>query len=319
MDRIAILFPGQGSQEVGMGRSLFQAFPVARRTFEEADEILGFRLSAICFGGPDDVLNDTLYTQPAIFVTSIAILRVMESWAFLPAPALMAGHSLGELTALVAAGTAAFEDGLRLVQERGRLMKHAGEQSPGGMAAVIKMDAALVESACRQATEELGKPVGIANYNSPNQVVLSGDDEALVRAMELLRERGGRRIIRLAVSIAAHSPLMRGIVEEFRAAIDAAPLQTPGVPVVSNITARPLSSVPGIREELAGQLTQPVRWTETIQWMAGQGTTLFIEVGPGQVLSRLVGQIEPAARASNASDAASLEALAETWERNQKG
>lgn len=302
-----------------MGRDLYQASPVARRIYEEADAILGFGLSSICFDGPEEVLNDTLYTQPAIFVTSIAIYRVLESRAFLPAPTLMAGHSLGELTALVAAGAMAFRDGLRLVQERGRLMKLAGERSPGGMAAIIKMDAAVVEAACQQAEEELGKPVGIANYNSPNQLVVSGDDLALDRALELLRERGGRRLIRLAVSIAAHSPLMSTVVNEFKAAIDATPMQLPSVPVVANITARPLVGVPDIQQELAGQLTKPVRWTESIQWMSSQGMTRFIEVGPGQVLSKLAGYIVPDAKATSIGDAASLESLQEERDQDQEG
>jgi [acyl-carrier-protein] S-malonyltransferase len=222
---------------------------------------------------------------------------------------MVAGHSLGELTALAAAGAMDFADGLRLVRERGRLMKLAGEQSPGGMAAVIKMTDADVEQACREASDETGQPVQIANYNSPGQVVISGDKEALARAIELLKERGGRRIIPLAVSIAAHSPLMTSVVREYRAAVEATPFQQPKVPVVANISARPLLSVEEICDELAGQLTWPVRWTASVQWMIEQSVTRFVEVGPKDVLSKLVKRIDRGAEALSISDTASLQLL----------
>jgi [acyl-carrier-protein] S-malonyltransferase len=210
---------------------------------------------------------------------------------------MVAGHSLGELTALAAAGAMGFADGLRLVRERGRLMKLAGEQSPGCMAAVLRMDDSDVEQACREAGEETGKAIQVANYNSPGQVVISGDNEAMTRAIELLKERGGRRIIPLAVSIAAHSPLMANVVAEYRAAVDATPFQMPEVAVVANISARPLLTVAEIRDELAGQLTWPVRWTASVQWMVEQGVTRFVEVGPKDVLSKLVSRIEPGVEA----------------------
>ena len=297
-----------------MGQEMARTFPQARLLYEEADEILGFSLSALCFEGPAEVLNDTVNTQPAIFVTSLAVWRVLEAEGKLQppvmaSPSMVAGHSLGELAALVAAGAMDFDAGLRLVRERGRLMKLAGERSPGGMAAVLKMQDAEVEQACKQATAETGKAVQIANYNSPGQVVVSGDSEALARAIELLRERGGRRIIPLAVSIAAHSPLMASVVEEYRAAVDATPMRAPGLPVVANISARPLLGVDGIRDELAGQLTWPVRWTASMQWMVDQGVTRFVELGPGQVLSKLMGRIEPGVEAASVGDVASMEAL----------
>jgi [acyl-carrier-protein] S-malonyltransferase len=298
-----------------MGRDLAESFTQARLLFDEADAILGFPLSRLCFEGPKEDLNDTINTQPAIFTTSLAVMRVLESEGWLqppamPAPTMVAGHSLGELTALAATGAIDFGAGLRLVRERGRLMKLAGEKSPGGMAAVLKMDDADVEDACKEAAGGTGKAVQIANYNSPGQVVISGDTEALVRAIELLRERGGRRIIRLAVSIAAHSPLMAGVVKEFRAAVDSTTIRAPELPAVANISARPLLGVDEIRDELAGQLTWPVRWTASMQWMIEQGVTRFVEVGPGEVLGKLMRRIDSGVMATSVGDVASIEALA---------
>jgi [acyl-carrier-protein] S-malonyltransferase len=318
MIRTALLFPGQGSQEVGMGRDLAEAYPAARQVFAEADDVLGMALSRLCFEGPKEVLDDTINTQPALLVTSVAVLRALEERvrhdealaAILHGPAAIAGHSLGELTALVAAGAMSFADGLRLVRERGRLMKLAGERSPGGMAAVIKMDDSTVETACRDAAAETGAPVQIANYNAPGQVVISGDRQALARAMALLQERGGKKIVPLAVSIAAHSPLMAGVVQEYRACVDATPLQLPSVPVIANISARSLASVDEIRDELAGQLTWPVRWTASIEAMAAAGIARFVELGPKQVLSGLVKRIAPGAEAVSVGDAAGIQAFA---------
>jgi [acyl-carrier-protein] S-malonyltransferase len=297
-----------------MGRDLADAFAPVRLLYEEADAVLGFSLSSLCFEGPKAVLDDTVNTQPAIFVTSLAVLRMLEEQGKLKpsaaaAPAMVAGHSLGELTALVAAGAMEFAAGLRLVRERGRLMKLAGERNPGSMAAVLKMDDSDVENACREAADQTGKAVQIANYNSPGQVVISGDQEALARACELLRERGGRRIIPLAVSIAAHSPLMASVVQEYRAAVDATPLRMPDLPVVANISGHPLLSVDEIRDELAGQLTWPVRWTASMRWMAEQGITRFVEVGPKDVLSKLVKRIDRGLEAISVGDVASVEAL----------
>jgi [acyl-carrier-protein] S-malonyltransferase len=309
MSNTALVFPGQGSQTVGMGQDLAEAYPQAREIYDEADAILGFGLSRLCFEGPEHALDDTVNTQPAIFVTSLAVLRALQAEDRLPLPTMMAGHSMGELTALVAAGALDFADGLRLVRERGRLMKLAGEQSPGGMAAVLKMDDAEVERACREASGETGRPVQIANYNSPGQVVISGDADALERAIELLQQRGARRIVPLAVSIAAHSPLMAGVVHEYRAAVQATPFRPSDVPVVGNINARPLDGVADIRDELAGQLTWPVRWTASVQWMIEHGATRFVEIGPKDVLSKLVGRIDRNVEAASIGDVTAVRAF----------
>jgi [acyl-carrier-protein] S-malonyltransferase len=293
-----------------MGRDLAETYPEARQVYDKADSILGFSLSGLCFEGPKEALDDTVNTQPAVFVTSLATLRALEAEGSLPKPAMVAGHSLGELTALVAAGAMGLADGLCLVRERGRLMKLAGERSPGGMAAVLKVDTSDVERACRDASDETGNAVQIANYNAPGQLVISGDREALSRAIELLREQGARRIIPLAVSIAAHSPLMGAVVKEFRGAVDATHFSAPSVPVVANISARPLRTVEEIRNELAGQLTWPVRWTSSVQWMVDQGVGRFLEVGPRNVLSKLVRWIDDSAEALSVGDVASAEALA---------
>lgn len=305
----ALLFPGQGSQQVGMGRDLAENYPQVRDMFDQADTLLGFGLSDLCFEGPAEALNDTYNTQPAIFVASLAALRACEVEGTLPQASHMAGHSLGELTALTAAGAMDFDDGLKLVRERGRLMKLAGERNPGGMAAVLMMDDAEVEQACQEAAEETGLAVQIANYNSPGQVVISGDKKALERATELLRERGGKRIIPLAVSIAAHSPLMANVVGEFRAAVDSIPLRVPTVPVVANISAHPLTTVEEIRDELAGQLTWPVRWTGSVHWMQGQGVTRFVEIGPMDVLSKLLRRIDRKATGVSVGDTEAVRRL----------
>jgi [acyl-carrier-protein] S-malonyltransferase len=292
-----------------MGRDLAEAYPAARELYARADDALGYSLSGLCFEGPEEALNDTINTQPALYVTSLAVLEVLRTEAELAPAAMVAGHSLGELTALAAAGVMSFEQGLRLVQERGRLMKLAGELNPGGMAAVLKMEDTEIEKACRKASEETGKPVQIANYNSPGQVVISGDREALSRATEILRGQGARRIIPLAVSIAAHSPLMATVVQEFRAAVDATPMRAPETPVVGNISARPLLGVDDIRAELAGQLTWPVRWTASVEWMVEQGAEQFVEVGPGDVLGKLVARIAPDVQVRSVGDVAGVGAL----------
>ncbi len=293
MPQPILLFPGQGSQEVGMGADIAAHSPAAAAIFQQADDILGFPLSQLCFEGPEDTLTDTINVQPALFVAGLAALRAVEEQLGHPIEAAAAaGHSLGEYTALVAAGALNFEDALRLVRERGRLMKLAGEIAPGGMAAIIALDTDKIAEICQQASAESGGPVVIANDNCPGQVVISGDEGALNRAMELATEAKARKVVRLAVSIAAHSPLMGAVQEEFAAAIAQADIRPPDFPVIANITARPLTDVDAIRQELVGQLQNSVQWTESMQYLIDQGNETFIEFGPGKVLAGLMKRID---------------------------
>jgi [acyl-carrier-protein] S-malonyltransferase len=301
MSQTAFLFPGQGSQYVGMGQDLSEAYPEARATFDQADKVLGFALSDLCFNGPEEALNDTINTQPAIFVISVALLRALES-SRLQAPSFVAGHSLGEYSALVAAEAVDFAAGLQLVRERGRLMKEAGERSPGGMAAVLGLETEVVDQVCRQAREETGGVIQVANYNSPGQIVISGDFRTRDVAIELAKAEGAKRVVPLAVSIAAHSPLMECIVDEFRQAVEATEFRMPTLPVVANVSAASLESVEAIREELVQQLTSPVRWVESVRYMIGQGVTEFVEIGPKDVLTKLMRRIDRSVQAMSVGD-----------------
>ncbi|MBN1955776.1 MAG: ACP S-malonyltransferase [Anaerolineae bacterium] len=283
-------FPGQGSQAVGMGAALCALSPAAAKVFAQADEILGQALSVVCFEGPEEVLNDTLTTQPAVLTASIAALRALEER--LEQPAFVAGHSLGEFSALVAAQALDFGDALRLVRERGRLMKEAGETHPGGMAAIIKLETATVEQVCARVCQSTGGYVGIANDNCPGQVVVSGDNVSIAAAMEALQAAGARKVVRLAVSIAAHSPLMAEAGALFRQVLDAVEIRPPQIPFVANATASRLSGPDEIRDALGRQLTSPVYWTEAVRCMIAGGASRFVEVGPGAVLSGLLRRID---------------------------
>jgi [acyl-carrier-protein] S-malonyltransferase len=290
-EKIAFVFPGQGSQEVGMGQTLVENYAAAREIFDKADDILGFSLSQLCFEGPEAELNDTLNTQAAIFVTSIAALEALKAANYRAKPKYVAGHSLGEYSAYVAAGILSFEDGLRLVRERGRLMKKAGELNPGGMAAILKLDHEIVAQICQEVSAEGNGLLQVANYNSPGQIVISGHNTAVDRGIELALAAKAKRAIKLPVSIAAHSELMRVIANEFRAAINQTPLNLPEISIVANITAAPLDSLAAIRAEMEGQLTASVRWTDSVLWMVNQGVSKFIEVGPKDVLTGLIRRI----------------------------
>ncbi len=287
---LALQFPGQGSQQVGMGSDLLARFPAAAAALETADRALGLPLSRLCLEGPAEELNDTVNTQPAILAVSVAALRALEP--DVASAGFVAGHSLGEFSALVAAGALELEPALLLVRERGRLMKEAGEQTPGGMAAVLGLDADEVERACAQARADSGGAVGVANDNCPGQVVISGDERALEAAMERVKAAGARRVVRLAVSIAAHSPLMQNAAAQFAQALQRVTIHTPRIPFVANATAGPLNDPQQIRQALARQLTSPVRWSESVRWMIDQGATRWVEVGPGDVLTGLLRRID---------------------------
>ncbi|WP_420629388.1 ACP S-malonyltransferase [Candidatus Leptofilum sp.] len=278
----AYLFPGQGSQHVGMGLELYQNTPEARAVFDQADEQLGFALSKLCFEGPEETLTDTVNQQPALFVTSMAMWQRMQTQGW-EMPAYVAGHSLGELSALTAVNAITFADGLRLVRQRGELMKAAGEREPGAMAAILALDIPTVQQICEQASDEDGT-VQVANDNCPGQVVISGDEAALMRAVALAEEAKARKVVKLPITIAAHSRLMASAAEAFAQAVDATPIEAPTVPVIANVTATPLTTPDQIREELKAQLTAGVSWTNSMNYLLEQGVDTFVEVGPGDTL-----------------------------------
>ncbi len=292
---VATLFPGQGSQFVGMGRELFESEPLARAIFQKADDQLGYGLSALCFEGPEAALTDTAVQQPALFTTSLAAWAVMVERGD-PTPAFLAGHSLGKFSALVAAGSLSFADGLALVQRRGQLMKQAGQEQPGGMAAVLGLDVADVSRICAAIAAQTNRVVQVANDNCPGQVVISGDSNALEAVMVALQEAGARRVVRLPISIAAHSPLMASVSAEFARAVDETPVAPPAIPVIANVSATPLAESAVIRRELKDQLTSPVAWTAGVQFMADHGVDTYVETGPGDVLLGLVKRIDRSAQ-----------------------
>lgn len=308
---VAFVFPGQGSQVVGMAKEFADAYPQARHLIERADDVLGFSLSTLMFTGPEDALNDTINTQPALFVSGMAALHALTTEFPDARPAFVAGHSLGEFTALAAAGALTFDDGLRLVRERGRLMKAAGDSQPGAMAAILGLESDKVREVCAQASAEAGGALVLANDNCPGQVVISGDNATLDHGLVLAKAAGAKKAIKLAVSIAAHSPLMRTASEEFARVLAATHFTTSAVPVYGNVSAAPLESTDAIRHELETQLTQSVRWTESVQRMIADGARVFLELGSKDVLTGLLKRIDATATGAAINSVTNLHLLLE--------
>ena len=300
--KIAYVFPGQGSQVVGMGLDLYTHYSSAREVFDEVDRTIGFSLSRLCFEGPEDELTQTINVQPAVLTASIACLRAAQevNGNSLPSPAFVAGHSLGEYTALVVAGVLSLSDAVRLVRERGRLMYDAGRRKPGGMLAVIGADEEIVKEIC------LCAGVEISNINSPGQVVISGAEDSLAEARRLAQTKGIRRIIPLKVSGAFHSQLMEPALEGLRDAITGFTFHEPSVPVVANVTAQLLTEAEAIKEELVSQILHCVKWQESVETMMGNGVTTFFEIGPGKVLTGLIKRISPDVQTFNINDIESI-------------
>jgi len=293
LQNTAFIFPGQGSQTVGMGQDLATQFPAAKQIFEEADSILGFSLSSLMWNGPKEELDETINTQPALYIHSIAAWMTFTSQSTLK-PAAVAGHSLGELSALTASGALSFSDGLKLVRKRGELMKRAGDTNPGGMAAILNLDIPTLDKVCADAStgDEI---VQVANDNCPGQVVISGHKPALERAMAGAKAAGAKRALPLAVSIAAHSPLMDSIQAEWNTAVDTCNLKDPEIPVIGNVHAKAMRTANELRADIKAQMQSRVRWTESVKEMSGSGIQAYVEAGSGSVLIGLIKRIEASA------------------------
>lgn len=298
----AFVFPGQGAQSVGMGKDLYEQFPAARELFDRADEILGFKLSKLCFEGPEEELQQTRNAQPAIAVTSLALLKAATELnpVLLETPAYVAGHSLGEYSALVAAGALPFDGAVRLLRTRGELMQAAGDKNPGAMAAVLGLDIADCEDVCREAGAE------VCNVNAPGQIVIGGRREAVVRAMDYAKARGAAKVIPLSVSGAFHSSLMRPAADGMVQPVATAAITGPAVPVIANCTASPVTDETAIRHELIDQVCKPVQWSRTVEFLGEQGVETFIEFGPGRVLSAIIKRMLRKSNCINVNDAASV-------------
>jgi [acyl-carrier-protein] S-malonyltransferase len=294
--KTAYVFPGQGAQWVGMGRDLYQGFDSAKAVFEQADEALDFPLSRLCFDGPEDELLQTVNAQPAIVTVSFACLEAVRDVGGLE-PAFVAGHSLGEYTALAAAGVLDFATTVYLARERGRLMHEAGQIKPGGMAAVIGLDEPVLSEVCSKTGAR------IANINCPGQIVISGAEDKLTQAMDLVKARGAHRVIRLQVSGAFHTPLMQPAVDGMAEIIAKLSFNQPAVPIIGNTTAQPLTTAESVKEELLRQLCNCVQWQRSVEYMLGDGVSSFIELGPGRVLAGLIKRIDRGVNIINIGDA----------------
>lgn len=305
---IAFIFPGQGSQHPGMGKDLADYFPAARQVFEEADAALGFQLSKLCFEGPAEQLQMTENTQPAILTTSIAALRALEGEGF-PKPDFVAGHSLGEYSALVSAGSLSLTDAVRTVRARGRYMQEAVPVGVGAMAAILGADLDLVRTACVEAAQ--GQVCSAANINTPNQVVIAGDTAAIDRAIEILKERGAKRVMKLNVSAPFHCALMQPAQDRLAVDLQGIGFENLATAVVTNVDAKAVTLGAEARDSLVRQVSQPVRWLESVEFLISQGVQSLIEIGPGKVLSGLVRQIDRNLRCRNVEDKTSLGATLE--------
>jgi [acyl-carrier-protein] S-malonyltransferase len=306
---IACVFPGQGAQKVGMGRELAERFPVCRETFAEADDALGERLSALCFEGPQEALQLTENTQPAILAMSVAVQRVAASLGI--AGAAAAGHSLGEYSAHVAAGTLSFADALRTVRRRGRYMQEAVPVGDGAMAAVLGLESAVVAEVCAEVSEPNGI-VAPANLNAPGQVVIAGHAAAVARAGERAKARGARRVMPLAVSAPFHCPLMKPAEERLAPELRALPANDPAVPVVANVDAEPKTRAADALEALVRQVSSPVRWEDVVRRLVADGARTFVELGPGTVLGGLIRKIDPSVAVVSIENSAGLDKALES-------
>lgn len=293
MGKVAFVFPGQGSQFVGMGQALAEQSAAARRVFTEADEALGFSLSQLCFEGPEEELKLTANTQPAILTTSVAVFAALKEKLPDFKPAFVAGHSLGEYSALVAADALSFADAVKTVRSRGQFMEEAVPAGQGAMAAVLNMDRAALHAVCEEVTAS-GHPVQLANLNSPGQIVISGSAEGVKLAGEQAKAAGAKRVLPLNVSGPFHSSLMQPAADKLEAVLEGISVQDARVPVVANVSGRPVEEAATIVDSLISQVCAPVLWEDSVQWMVEQGVTTFVEIGPGKVLAGLIKKIAPA-------------------------